>query len=560
MTRRHFPRNRHFLQSLAACAALAGIVSGGVRAEASTYAVFIPLDDPIYYELDTLDGLGLLDSYLPEVKPISRVEAARLVIEAQDKLAGGDPDYPAAVVPLADATLEALHAQLALEIGWLDNDQEDGLPSMVRPVQRMALEYIYSSGERREFYVENAKPVTAGEATPLLSGDNDLPTASGSNGAALWSGWAGVGGFLTGYAEGAYIRPLRDDRQAPDPDRIVNGAVAASLGNIAISYGNEAMQWGIGYYGQLAQSTNSSAFPALRVQNIHPGHLPGFLRYLGLMRFNAFLGQLDGDRAFAHPWICGQILALKPLPNLDLGVTHAIDFGGTGNDNYGFGGFLGRMSGIDTGNPNGANTNSRVSVYAKLRFPRLRGAELYGEILGEDFYQPFGKSLGIKLPFKSPSYTAGLYIPRVTSGGLTGGRLEWSLLDRNYSIHSDSLYWAYDGALMGYPLGPGAQRLDWGMSRWLALHYKLESDLYGELRDPLAVVKNGEAEHGVGLTIDLKRLPFALKPLAPALADFDLSAGAEYVSHINYSEANSTRVMLAVTIGLTPPSGVLTWR
>ncbi|HTT75069.1 MAG TPA: capsule assembly Wzi family protein [Candidatus Binataceae bacterium] len=540
------------LVALAVCLIMLNLAT---LARASTYAVFIPLDDQIYDELDTLDGLGLLDSYLPEVKPISRVEAARLVIEADTNIAQvKQPD------PLAVAVLDALHSQLALEVGWLNDDHEDGLPSMVRPVQRMALQYVYSSGARREFYVENEHPVTVDEATPLLPGNSDLPSASGSNGTALWSGWAGFGSFLTGYAEGAYGGPLRTGPQVPGRDRIVDGAAVVSLGNLAISYGNEQMQWGVGYYGQLSQSTNASAFPALRFQNIHPGHLPGFLRYLGLMRYNAFLGQLDADRVFAHPWITGQIIALKPLPDLELGVTHAIEFGGRGNDNYGIGGFFGRATGIDTGNSLGANTNSRVSVYTKLRFPSLRGAELYGEILGEDFYQPFGKSLGIKLPFKSPSYTLGLYIPRLTRGGLTDGRLEWTLTDRNYSIHSDSLYWANDGVLMGYPLGPGAQRFDWGLGHWFTLRYKLESDLYYEFRQPLVPADSSLTERGGGFRLGLTRLPFKVKRLQAAIADFELAAAVEYVSHLNYLNADSTRVMMTLSIGLAPPSGVFTWR
>ena len=73
--------------NLMAWSAIALTLFIAARAEASTYAVFIPLDDPIYYELDTLDGLGLLDSYLSEIKPISRVEAARLVIEAENNAA-----------------------------------------------------------------------------------------------------------------------------------------------------------------------------------------------------------------------------------------------------------------------------------------------------------------------------------------------------------------------------------------------------------------------------------------------------------------------------------------
>ena len=116
-------------------------------------------------------------------------------------------------------------------------------------------------------------------------------------------------------------------------------------------------------------------FPALRVQNIHPSHLPWCLRYLGLFRWQAFLGQLDSNRTFAHPWIAGQIVSFKPLPNFEFGLTHTIDFGGSGNDAYGFAGFLGRATGFNTGSPLGANTNSRVSVYARARIQRWRGAQ-----------------------------------------------------------------------------------------------------------------------------------------------------------------------------------------
>ena len=68
---------------LVACAWLLAIVP---RAFSSTYVVYVALDDPVYQELDTLNGLGLLDDYFSEVKPIARVEAARLTIEAERNL------------------------------------------------------------------------------------------------------------------------------------------------------------------------------------------------------------------------------------------------------------------------------------------------------------------------------------------------------------------------------------------------------------------------------------------------------------------------------------------
>ena len=178
----------------------------------------------------------------------------------------------------------------------------------------------------------------------------------------------------------------------------------------------------------------------------------------------------------------------------------------------------------------------------------------------DDTFVAEAKKLGVKLPFKSPSYTLGVYIPRLTRDGLTDGRLEWTLLDRNYSTHSDSLYWTNDGVLMGYPLGPGGQRLDWGLGRWLALRYKLESDLYYEFREPLASADASLTERGAGFRLGLVRLPFKVSRLQGAMADFELAAAAEYVSHINYLNADSTRVMLMVSIGLAPPSGAFTWR
>jgi hypothetical protein len=531
------------------------MVSAPTGAIASTYVVYIPVDDPIYTELDTLNDLGYLDSYLPEIKPISRVEAARLAIEARNKLRQAQaPDA------IAQATLNVLWAQVGEEISWLENNEEDRLPTMVRPIQRLEMRYVYSSGQRRKFNVETNGPATVTEATPLLPNNSDLPTSNGNNGAAIWEGWAGVGGFLTGYGEGALAGPLRQDHNAPDRDRIVSGAAVLSLGNVALSFGNEQMEWGVGYYAQLSQSANASAFPALRLQNVHPTHLPWFLRYLGPFRWQAFFGQLDNNRAFASPWIDGEIVAFKPLPTFEFGFTHTIMFGGLGNNNYSLGGFVGRATGFATGNPLGANTNTRVSAFVRMRFPSLRGTQLYGEILGEDFYQPLGHNTSLKLPFKGPSYQLGVYLPRLTRDGLTDARLEWALLDKEYSVHNDSLYWTYDGRLMGDPLGPHAQRVDLALGRWFGLRYKADVDGYYELRQPGYSATGGNNENGEGIAVDLMRLPVALKRLDGALGDFQMRTAVEYASDVNYLNHKSVRALLTLTIGLTPQSGLIKWR
>src|SRR5258708_4181050 len=67
---------------------LLGLLSAASSASASTYAAYVPLDDPAYMELETLSGLGLIQTYIDEIKPIARVEVARLIIEAGQEQSG----------------------------------------------------------------------------------------------------------------------------------------------------------------------------------------------------------------------------------------------------------------------------------------------------------------------------------------------------------------------------------------------------------------------------------------------------------------------------------------
>ncbi|MGH7866010.1 MAG: capsule assembly Wzi family protein [Candidatus Binataceae bacterium] len=531
------------------------LASAGV-ANASTYAAYIPLDSSIYGELDTLNDLGVVQSYLATVKPISRVEAARLTIEAERN--SNELDYS----PLADSIITALRLQLAEEISWLESDGEDTLPTMMHPVERIEGGYVFSSGKRRAITTSNGtQGINWREATPLLAGNDNISTAAGSNEVLRWSGWGGFGGFLTGYGEAAVSGPLSRDSHGIDRAQLLTGAMVVSLGNTAISFGKEEMAWGVGRYGSLSQGSNGSPFPALRAQNIHPSHLPGIFRYLGLMRWQSFFGQLDGDRIFSRPWIVGQNMSFKTLPSLEWGITHGVMFGGAGNDNYSWMGFLGRATGLATGNPKGANTNQRVGMFANYRMNWLRGTQLYGEILGEDFFQPFGRGF-IKTPFKAPSYQVGLYVPRVTEDGQTTARFEYLLLDQEYSQHSDSLYWTYENRLMGHSLGPRAWQVHFTIGRWLDLQSKLDLDFFFSKRQPVKRLTTAPFgnEQSYGVALDFIHLPIEISYLAGSLGEMRGRVAVEYVNGINYTNQNSMRAMVELVVGLTPSWPSLRWK
>ena len=139
-------RHSHFI---ALTGLLVVILVGAERqAQSSTYVVYIPLDSPIYEELETLTGLGCLDTYLSEIKPISRIEAARLTLEAEENLDHPE-DIASSAESLANILVGQLRKQLADEIGWLENNTEDSQPTTIHPLDRVEAQYVYSYGPRR---------------------------------------------------------------------------------------------------------------------------------------------------------------------------------------------------------------------------------------------------------------------------------------------------------------------------------------------------------------------------------------------------------------------------
>ncbi len=553
-------------------AVLAATILIGIAriADASTYVVYIPLDSPIYDELDTLNSLGYLDDYLDEIKPISRIEAARLTIEGQAHVAeASHPDQ------IAREIIRDLREQLRVEMGWLQTNNENNPPTaMVNPIDRAEIQYIYSRGPQRFWDSRPANTLQAQEGTPLLPNNDGIATASGSNEIARWGAWGGFGGFLTAYGEAAIAGPLGRDVQDSNRIRPLGAEVVASLGNFAVSFGQEEMWWGPGHFSTIAQSNNADPIPGFRLQNIHPFELPFFLRYLGQFRVQVFFGRLDAGRvptprngqltSYARPFISGQTLSFKTLPNFEWGVTHAIMFGGHGNSNYGFSGFIGRATGINTGSASSGNTNTQAGIYLKFRFPRLRDSVLWVQTLGEDNFTNELRPIGGILPILSISYQGGYYLPRLTQDGRTDLRFEWKIIEPNYSTHSDSLYWSYSDHLMDDPLGPNASEIDLQIGRWFSNLTKASGDVFFTDRAPkvsgnqfvpaqfYGPPSTLHHERSAGMAFDLLTIPQSSWLRKDVLAFGRSRLALEYCEHMNFAPGGTWRAVVSVSIGLQP--------
>ena len=550
-------------------------------AHSSTYVVYLPLDSPVYDELDTLNSLGYLDDYLDEIKPISRIEAARLTLEAQQQLIDGRHNDA-----IARRLVGELREQFRAEIQLLRTNNEDNPPTaMLVPIERAELQYIYSTGPQR-FWRGNGNVgnfLQADEGTPLYPNDDGIPTAPGSNEVARWSAWGGFGGFLTAYGEAAIAGPMGRDLENTDRVRPLGAEAVASLGNWALSFGQEEMWWGPGHFSTISQSDNADPIPGFRLQNVHPFILPGFLRYLGQFRLQVFFGRLDAGRiptrpcitcavaTLAHPWFDGEILSFRTLPNFEWGVTHAIMFGGEGNNHYSVPGFIGRAVGFNTGSGATGNTNAQAGVFLKFRFPRLRGSVLWVQTNAEDNFTNELRPIGGVLPILSISYQGGLYLPRLTRDGRTDLRFEWKILEPNYSTHSDGLYWSYNDRLMDDPLGSNASRIDLQIGRWLPNLTKASGDVFFTDRAPKASTNTflPAADYGppstlhhersAGIAFDLLTIPQIPQLRSDVLAFGRTHLSMEYCDHMNFAPPGAFRAVASLSIGLKPNWDALSW-
>ena len=185
-----------------------------------------------------------------------------------------------------------------------------------------------------------------------------------------WGAWGGFGGFLTAYGETAVAGPITHILENTERVRPLGAEAVADLGNWAVSFGQEEMWWGTGHLSSIAQSNNADPIPGFRLQKFTQPYCRGPSAISG--SFECRFSSADSMRAgsprwqaatspvetFARPWIDGQILSFKTLPNFEWGITHAIMFGGVGNSNYSLAGFFGRATALNTGNPAGGNTHS----------------------------------------------------------------------------------------------------------------------------------------------------------------------------------------------------------
>ncbi len=458
-------------------------------------SAYVPLESWIYPAIERLTALGFIQTTSLSLRPWTRIECARLLTEAADRGAATDASEEVQEI------YGSLNDEFAYENGVMDGDRN-------RNVQ---LESIYS-----RFTGISGTPLTDNfHFGQTVLNDYGRPYENGFNNVSGASGW-GVMGPLVAYVRGEY----QSAPSAPAPSqaeltffnsvdgvptgpavsvasinrfRLLDTYVGLNFANWQFSFGRHSLWWGPSEGGTLIFSNNAAPLNNMvTVDRVTPVRLPWLFRYLGDIRFQAFIGHMSGQEFLStvysnvkvheiigqyglnlhpQPFLSGGKISLKLTPNFEFSMAKTTIYGGPGNP-------LTVKTFVDS--TFGVHVNgdvlgdSRSSADFSYRLPGLRNwVTAYGEALSEDEISP--------IPYmRKSAFQGGLYLAKVPNISKMDLRIEGgSTSPVGYCavcMYSNAQYisgYNNDGRLIGTWIGRASQGELMRSNYWLTPRSKI---------------------------------------------------------------------------------------
>ena len=303
------------------------------RKKTTVGSPYVRLDSWVYPALERLAALGYLGTEFLGVRPWTRVECARLVEEAGEKI-GAD----GSVSGEASGIYSALAKEFESEIHGLEGRESE------RYIQ---LESVYA----RALGIDGQPLHDSEHFGQTITNDYGRPFAEGLNTISGLSGW-GTWDRFTIYASGEYQHapssPTYSDQvratlsnidatplqagvfPSGDEFHVLDTYVAANFADWNLSFGKQSMWWSPNQGSAFLISDNADPMYMFRASRITPLTLPWVSRWLGPVKFDFFIGKLVGHSFPPRPLIHGEKFSIKPTPNLELGFSRTAVFGGVG--------------------------------------------------------------------------------------------------------------------------------------------------------------------------------------------------------------------------------------
>ena len=361
--------------------------------------------DATYDDLERLVTAGLADRTLLNTKPINRIEAARIVARAIERIRRDEPDdlnLRRDLEPVLDRLMEEFKVELAsLGVQVPDNAPAPS-PYSFTPVDRAQ---AFSALATHGFSLVNE------QGTSVKRTFNMGLTFESR--AQLWD-------YLT-----FYIQPELLANEDYTSARLITGYAKLTLWNVELLVGRDSIAWGPGYHNNMVFSSNAAPLDQIRLGSAEPFLLPWIGQWIGPMKAMIFLAQLEERRDHKHAKISGMRVTASPATWIELGASRAVLFDGCcpylSASKY-FGAIFNPSFGDDSAQHPENRTDNVFSVDGELRFRNLdryyfpsRDLRLYGEFYWDDTCGECGPSSGIG------HFLATNLLPKGSTVGAVGG-------------------------------------------------------------------------------------------------------------------------------------------
>ena len=514
---------RHVIILALAVASLAGLPAKGWALASNN----LPLDSPVYPYLDKLASFGLIRSDMHGIRPITRAEAARLYLEAEQNLSTGTETTGS----MADDLLRELRRLLRREI-TLRDPSEQALPYDIRLLSDFRVRYVYLEGVPRNYERQVHDPGGDGvfgigsglrpdnpfpspatqhgsEGTPLVENNEGVVYGRGSSVDARFSSEAYVGRHFSAFLEPMF---LYGEHDGLIQGRLNKGYAKVGGGGLELEVGRDANWLGLGERGAITLTNNAVNFDLIKLSSPEPISL----RYLGDLKYVVIASRFDNtvtNGAERQPYFIGAKVSVKPVPDLEIGLNMGRQVGGHGVDNS----LSAILSGI-LGGAGNDNTNNLAGLELRWRVPALRNTELYGEFSGEDSasFWPIVES-----------YVAGVYVPRLTDDGRNDLRFEYFLGNR--ILYTNTTFpegYIYRGLPIGHSQGGATQDFFLRYRHWFSARHNLALDYFHTDRGKTGRLPGQEVEEK-----NAWRAAWSV-PLG-VRSDLELTYGWEHVHNLN---------------------------
>ncbi len=336
----------------------------------------------VYDALEKLALAGFVDHALLNTKPLSRMEAARMVAQAVSKIKnemGNDYSDRTYLEDLVYRLVEEFGTELAaMGVKTPLNAEAQSKFCEFKPVDNVQLGSAYAN---------NAQKLVNNSGQHTKEGFNSYLTLDGRN---------QVGDFLS-----LYYQPEFTNDENNNQGRLQLGYGKITFLNTELEVGRDSLWWGPGFRGSMLFSNNAAPLDQVKLGSAEPFRLPWVFEYIGPIKATTFVGRLESDRTdFPNAYVGGYRLSLAPSRFLEIGHGRAYQFGGDGRG-YTIGDFPGTVfqtttsEGVDDRN-SPRSINNLLSLDITVRIPNAnryifiaRDMSIYGEMGWDDTRKGF---------------------------------------------------------------------------------------------------------------------------------------------------------------------------